>query len=200
MDFCRREIASENSLWRMSKTFRPWDVEQRVLLSVHELVRPGTWHVSYGIRFAGPGSVAIVETHRGARLSAYHPTMMVAFYFMPTAAARTPRARVAQACEERVDFIVVTAINRPDHPYDRQVSAAASEVAGRLVRAGAQAVPGSRAGQARACGAGQHQDAGQCQRAQGDVLWADPGSRKEAFRRGLGSACPRRGHRCGGRS
>lgn len=39
-----------DSLWLMSKTFRPWDVDQRWLLppSIHELVPEG--HVAHFVR------------------------------------------------------------------------------------------------------------------------------------------------------
>ena len=48
MDFCSTWNRESDSLWRMSKTFRPWDVEQRVLLSVHELVPAG--HLAHFVR------------------------------------------------------------------------------------------------------------------------------------------------------
>src|SRR6516164_3462554 len=61
----------------MSKTFRPWDVEQR-------------------------------------GYPPYHPTMMVALLLYAYSRGLYSSRRIAQACEERVDFMAVTAMNQPD--------------------------------------------------------------------------------------
>jgi hypothetical protein len=44
----------------------------------------------------------------------YHPAMMVACCCMCTAAGVYSSRRIAQASEERVDFMAVTALNKPD--------------------------------------------------------------------------------------
>jgi transposase len=102
----------------MSKTFRPWDIEQRWLLppSVHELVAAG--HVAHFVRDTvredldlGPILSAYSE-ERG--YPPYHPTMMVALLLYAYSRGVYSSRRIAQACEERVDFMAVTAMNQPD--------------------------------------------------------------------------------------
>jgi transposase len=102
----------------MSKTFRPWDIEQRWLLppSVHELVPAG--HVVHFVR-----DTVREELDLSAILSAYgeergyppyHPTMMVALLLYAYSRGVYSSRRIAQGCEERVDFMAVTAMNQPD--------------------------------------------------------------------------------------
>src|SRR6266850_3382274 len=118
MGFCSTMKCESDSLHFMSKTFRPWDIEQRWLLppSVHELVPAG--HVAHFVR----GTVR-EELDLGAILSAYteergyppyHPEMMVALLLYAYSRGVYSSRRIAQACEERVDFMAVTAMNRPD--------------------------------------------------------------------------------------
>lgn len=107
-----------DSLCCMSKTFRRWDVEQRWLLppSVQELVPPS--HVAHFVR-----ETVREELDLGAIFSAYaeergfppyHPAMMVALLLYAYSRGVYSSRRIAQACEERVDFMAVTALNRPD--------------------------------------------------------------------------------------
>jgi transposase len=107
-----------DSLQDMSKTFRPWDVEQGWLLppSVHELVPAG--HLAHFVR-----ETVREEMDLGAILSAYqeergyppyHPAMMVALLLYAYSRGVYSSRRIAQACEERLDFMAVTALNRPD--------------------------------------------------------------------------------------
>jgi transposase len=102
----------------MSKTFRPWDVEQQWLLppSVHELVPLG--HVAHFVRDTvredldlGP-ILSAYEEERG--YPPYHPVMMVALLLYAYSRGVYSSRRIAQSCEERVDFMAVTAMNRPD--------------------------------------------------------------------------------------
>ena len=117
MDFCSTWNCELNSLWRMSKTFRPWDVEQRVLLSVHELVPAG--HLAHFVRDTVREDLdlsRIMETYTEERgYPPYHPTMMVALLLYAYSRGVYSSRKIAQACEERVDFIAVTAMNCPDH-------------------------------------------------------------------------------------
>jgi transposase len=102
----------------MSKTYRPWDVEQRWLLppSVQELVPAG--HVAHFVR-----ETVREELDLGAIFAAYteergyppyHPAMMVALLLYAYSRGVYSSRRIAQACEERVDFMAVTAMNKPD--------------------------------------------------------------------------------------
>ena len=101
----------------MSETFRPWDVEQRVLLSVHELVPAG--HLAHFVRDTVREDLdlsRIMETYTEERgYPPYHPTMMVALLLYAYSRGVYSSRKIAQACEERVDFIAVTAMNCPDH-------------------------------------------------------------------------------------
>ena len=102
----------------MSKTFRPWEVEQRWLLppSVHELVPAG--HMAHFVRDTVREQLdltAILSAYTEERgYPPYHPTMMVALLLYAYSRGVYSSRRIAQACEERVDFMAVTAMNRPD--------------------------------------------------------------------------------------
>ena len=102
----------------MSKTFRPWDVEQGWLLppSVHDLVPAG--HLAHFVRDTVRESLdlgAILSCYGEERgYPPYHPAMMVALLLYGYSRGVYSSRRVERACEERVDFMAVTAMNRPD--------------------------------------------------------------------------------------
>jgi transposase len=102
----------------MSKTFRSWDVDQGWLLppSVHEFVPAG--HLSHFVRDTvreGLDLSAILETYSEERgYPPYHPGMMVALLLYAYSRGLYSSRRIAQACEERVDFMAVTGLNKPD--------------------------------------------------------------------------------------
>lgn len=102
----------------MSKTFRSWDVDQGWLLppSVHEFVPAG--HLAHFVRDTvreGLDLSAILGTYDEERgYPPYHPGMMVALLLYGYSRGVYSSRRLAQACEERVDFMAVTGLNRPD--------------------------------------------------------------------------------------
>jgi len=102
----------------MSKTFRAWDVDQRWLLpaSVDELVPAG--HVAHFVRDTVRDELdlsAIVSSYEEDRgYPPYHPVMMTALLLYAYSQGVYSSRRIARACEERVDFMAVTALNRPD--------------------------------------------------------------------------------------
>lgn len=103
----------------MEKTFRPWEPDQSVLFppSVLDLVPEG--HVAHMVRDLVREELdlsAILATYDEARGGPpYHPAMMLALIlFGYTQGVRSSR-RIARACEERVDFMAVTGMQRPDH-------------------------------------------------------------------------------------
>lgn len=102
----------------MSKTFRSWDVDQGWLLppSVHEFVPSG--HLAHFVRDTvreGLDLSAILKTYEVDRgQPPYHPGMMVALLLYGYSRGVYSSRRLAQACEERVDFMAVTGLNRPD--------------------------------------------------------------------------------------
>jgi transposase len=102
----------------MSKTFRPWDVDQRWLLppSVLELVPVG--HVAHFVRDTVREELnldAIFAAYREERgYPPYHPAMMTALLLYAYSRGVYSSRKIARACEERLDFMAVTAMNRPD--------------------------------------------------------------------------------------
>ena len=97
----------------MSKSFRAWDVEQPVLLppSVQELVPAG--HLAHFIRDTVRETLdlsAILSEYAEERgYPPYHPVMMVALLLYAYCQGIYSSRRIARACEERVDFMAVTA-------------------------------------------------------------------------------------------
>ena len=102
----------------MKKTFRPWQVDQSLLLppSVHEFVPPG--HPAHFVRDLVRDQLdlsAILEVYDEARgYPPYDPWMMTALLLYGYSQGIYSSRRLARACEERLDFMAVTALNRPD--------------------------------------------------------------------------------------
>ena len=102
----------------MSKTFRLWDVDQAWLLppSVHDFVPAG--HMAHFVRDTvreGLDLSAILDSYDVERgQPPYHPAMMVALLLYGYSRGVYASRRLAQACEERVDFMAVTGLNKPD--------------------------------------------------------------------------------------
>jgi transposase len=115
LDFARGVVQEGG----MSKTFRPWDVEQAWLLppSVRELVPEG--HVAHFVRELVREELdlsAIVGVYKEERgYPPYHPVMMTALLLYAYTQGVFSSRKVARACEERVDFMAVTAMQTPDH-------------------------------------------------------------------------------------
>jgi transposase len=104
---------------RTAKRFRPWDVDQAWLLppSVHELVPQG--HLAHFVRDAvrehldlSAIQAAYSDDERGR--PPFHPGMMVALLLYGYSTGVYSSRRIAQACETRVDFMAVTAMEKPD--------------------------------------------------------------------------------------
>jgi len=102
----------------MSKTFRAWDVDQGWLLpaSVHDFVPSG--HLAHFVRDTVREALdlsAIVGAYEEERgQPPYHPAMMVALLLYGYSRGVYSSRRLAQACEERVDVMAVTGLNKPD--------------------------------------------------------------------------------------
>jgi transposase len=102
----------------MSKTFRSWDVDQGWLLppSIHEFVPSD--HPAHFVRDTvreGLDLSAIMSCYDEARgQPPYHPGMMVALLLYGYSRGVYSSRRLAQACEERVDFMAVSGLTRPD--------------------------------------------------------------------------------------
>jgi transposase len=102
----------------MKKSFRPWQVDQGLLLppSVHDFVPAD--HSAHFVRDLVREDLdlsAIVEVYDEARgYPPYDPWMMTALLLYGYARGVYSSRRLARACEERLDFMAVTALNRPD--------------------------------------------------------------------------------------
>jgi len=102
----------------MAKTFRSWDVDQIWLLppSVQELVPAG--HVAHFVRETVRESLdlsSILDTYTEERgFPPYDPRMMTALLLYSYTQGIYSSRRMARSCEERVDFMAVTALQQPD--------------------------------------------------------------------------------------
>ena len=102
----------------MTKSFRPWKVDEVWLLppSVQEFVPAGhPAHLVRDIVAEELDLAAILSTYTEPRgYPPYHPAMMVALLLYAYSRGVYSSRRIARACEERLDFQAVTALNRPD--------------------------------------------------------------------------------------
>jgi len=102
----------------MSKTFRAWDVDQAWLLppSVQEFVPAGhlAHFVQDTVREALDLSAIIGVYKAGQGQPPYHPAMLVALLLYGYSRGICSSRQLARACEERVDVMAVTGLNRPD--------------------------------------------------------------------------------------
>lgn len=107
-----------DSLHLMSKTFRAWDVDQVWLLpaSVHDFVPAG--HLAHFVRDTVREGLDLSEILAGYAEERgkppYHPGMMVSLLLYGYSRGIYSSRRLAQACEERVDMMAVTGLNKPD--------------------------------------------------------------------------------------
>lgn len=103
----------------MSKTFRAWDVDQEWLLppSVHDFVPAGhpAHLVRELVRTELDLTAILAEYEREERgQPPYHPAMMVALLLYAYTQGVYPSRQIAKACEERLDVMAVTGMQRPD--------------------------------------------------------------------------------------
>ena len=103
----------------MSKTFRGWDVDQVWLLppSVHDFVPAG--HPAHLVRELVRRELdlsAIFEPYEREERGQppYHPAMMVALLLYGYTQGVYASRRIARGCEERLDIMAVTGLQRPD--------------------------------------------------------------------------------------
>ncbi len=102
----------------MTRTFRPWNVDQAWLLppSLDDFVPAG--HPAHLVRDLVRTSLdldavmAVYDEPRG--YPPYHPAMMVAALLYAYSQGVYSSRRIARALEERLDFMAVSALQRPD--------------------------------------------------------------------------------------
>jgi transposase len=103
----------------MSKTFGRWSVDHAQLLppSVSDFVPAG--QVSHIVRNLVRADLDLSEiTGAYSALRSYPPSdpvMMTTLLLYAYSQGVYSSRRMARACEERLDFLAVTAMNRPDH-------------------------------------------------------------------------------------
>src|ERR1700731_2843799 len=102
----------------MSKYFRPWNIDQTLLLppNVQDFVPKG--HVSRFIVELVRESLDLKEI-TGSYVSGlgqppFHPRMMVALLLPGYASGLYSSRRIARACRERNDFVMIVALDPPD--------------------------------------------------------------------------------------
>src|SRR6266478_5208187 len=102
----------------MSKYFRPWNIDQTLLLppSVQDFVPKG--HVSRFIVELVRESLDLKEI-TGSYVSGlgqppFEPRMMVALLLHGYASGLYSSRRIAKACRERNDFVMIVALDAPD--------------------------------------------------------------------------------------
>jgi transposase len=102
----------------MSKTFRAWDVDQVWLLppSLHDFVKAGhpAHLVRELVRHELDLSAILAEYDEARGQPPYHPAMMVALLLYAFTQGLYASRRIARACEERLDVMAVTGMQRPD--------------------------------------------------------------------------------------
>ena len=102
-----------------TKTFRSWDVDQPQLLprSILEFVPEG--HVAHFIRNLVREDLdlsQILGSYTETRgYPPFDPVMMTALLLYAYSQGVYSSRRIARGCEDRLDFLAVTAMNRPDH-------------------------------------------------------------------------------------
>ena len=119
MVFCSQGAIESDSLVPMSKTYRAWDVDQEWLLppSIHDFESAD--HPAHLLR-----EIVRTELDLSAIFAAYerelrgfppyHPAMMVALLLYAYSRGVYSSRAIARGCEERLDFMAVTAVQRPD--------------------------------------------------------------------------------------
>jgi transposase len=102
----------------MAKTFRAWNLDQTLLFppSVRDLVPEG--HLAHFVRdtvVEDLGLSEILSVYSEERgYPPYQPAMMTALLLYAYCQGIYSSRRIAKACQERVDFMAVTAMQRPD--------------------------------------------------------------------------------------
>ena len=102
----------------MAKTFRDWDIEQLMMFppSVQDFVPPG--HLAHFVRNTVLEALdlsAILDSYSEERgYPPYHPAMMMALLLYAYSQGIYSSRRIAKGCQERVDFMAVTGMQRPD--------------------------------------------------------------------------------------
>ena len=102
----------------MGKTFRDWDLDQTWLFppTVRDFVPEG--HIAHFVRDTVCEELdlsVIMDCYSEERgYPPFHPVMMTALLLYAYSQGIYSSRKIARACEQRVDFMAVTAMNKPD--------------------------------------------------------------------------------------
>jgi transposase len=102
----------------VAKTFRPWDVSQTWLLPPSLLDFVPAEHPAHFVRELVRETLDLREifaVYREEReFPPYHPAMMTALLLYAYSQGVFSSRKIAKACQERVDFMAVTGLQKPD--------------------------------------------------------------------------------------
>lgn len=102
----------------MTKTFREWTPEQNVMFPPSALDMVPEGHLAHFIRHVTSEQLdlsEILSSYKEERgYPPYHPIMMTAVLLYANAVGIYSSRRIARACQERVDFMAVTGMQKPD--------------------------------------------------------------------------------------
>src|ERR1700722_18056104 len=169
----------------MSKTFRPWKINEPLFLppTVQDFVAKD--HLARFVLSVVMEEVDLAKitgtygSERGQ--PPFDPAMMTTLLLYAYCSGIYSSRRIAKACRERVDFMSIVGLDAPDF---RTVSDFRKRHLQVLCKLFGQILQDGRPGEARACGARWHQDQSQCVEAQGDELRAHGEPRRGAGSRG----------------
>ena len=102
----------------MSKTFREWNPEQSAMFPACALDLVPKDHLAHFVRHVVSEELdlhQILDSYREERgYPPYHPVMMTALLLYANAVGIYSSRRIARACRERVDFMAMTGMQKPD--------------------------------------------------------------------------------------
>src|SRR5665213_1161729 len=116
--FCSTAALDRDSLCGMSKTFRPWTVDEvwQFPPSVKDFVpaRHAAHFVRETVRTELDLAAIFASYGEERGYPPYHPALMVALLLYGYSRGVYSSRQLERACEERVDFMAVTGMSRPD--------------------------------------------------------------------------------------
>ena len=150
----------------MSKHFRPWNIDQTLLLppNVRDFVPKD--HVSrfiVGLVRESLDLKAIMGSYvSGLGQPPFDPRMMVSLLLHGYASGLYSSRRIARACCERNDFVMIVALDPPDFRTISDFRKRHLKALGEFVPPGSEVVRDGRAGQTRPRRIGWHEDQSEC--------------------------------------
>src|SRR6478609_1635727 len=155
----------------MSRHFRPWKIDQTQLLpSAFVDYVPADHLAQFVVALAREHvdlSEIVASYKSGLGQPPFDPRMMTALLLYAYCSGLYSSRRIAKACAERVDFMMIVAHDAPDFRTIADFRKRHLPALGEAVFAGVEAGGKSRAGEAGACRAQRHEDQGERLQPQG---------------------------------